>query len=191
MKTKKKQSGIGKWIAIAVIVVVIVAIATGGSETEPQKVDTTNVADSTAEAEQTKETEEKEVKTSFLLGETAELNNVQVTMTNFEESIGEDFVLPADGNVFVLAEFEISNNTEREIAVSSMMSFEAYADDYALNYSASAIMLKDTQLDGAVAPGKKMKGWIGWEVPQDYKNIEIRFTDNVWNNGKFVFLYKK
>lgn len=191
MKTKKKQSRVGKWIAIAVIVVVIVAIATGGSETEPQKVDTTNVADSTVEAEQTKETEEKEVKTSFLLGETAELNNVQVTMTNFEESIGEDFVLPADGNVFVLAEFEISNNTEREIAVSSMMSFEAYADDYALNYSASAIMLKDTQLDGAVAPGKKMKGWIGWEVPQDYKNIEIRFTDNVWNNGKFVFLYEK
>lgn len=72
-----------------------------------------------------------------------------------------------------------------------MISFEAYADDYALNYSLSAAMTKDGQLDGTIAAGKKMKGWIGWEVPADYQNVEIHFTDNVWSNNKFVFLYEK
>lgn len=47
------------------------------------------------------------------------------------------------------------------------------------------------QLDGTIAAGKKLKGWIGWEVPQDYQKIEIHFTDNVWSSNKFVFLIEK
>lgn len=165
-----------------------------GENDEPKKVSdsgnktSANVSDTNVENEVK---EEKEEKTVFYVGETAELKDVQVTMTNFEESTGKDYVNPTDGNVFVLAEFEIVNNTDSEITISSMLSFEAYADDYSLNYSLSAAMLKDGQLDGTIAAGKKMKGWIGWEVPEDYKNVEIHFTDNVWSNNKFVFLYEK
>lgn len=166
----------------------LVCIIAGGGDVEPKKVadsenkTTTNVSDTD---------KQKEEKTVFYVGETAELKGVQVTMTNFEESTGQDFVTPTDGNVFALAEFEIVNNTDSEINISSMLSFEAYADDYSLNYSLSAAMLKDGQLDGTVAAGKIMKGWIGWEVPEDYQNVEIHFTDNVWSSSKFVFLYEK
>lgn len=126
------------------------------------------------------------------MGETAELNGVQVTLTNYKESSGSEWNKPSDGNVFVLAEFEISNGTDDEMVVSSMLSFEAYADDYKLDYSISALMENDgTQLDGNIAAGKKMKGWMGWEVPSDYANVEIHFTDNVWSNNKFVFLIEK
>lgn len=125
----------------------------------------------------------------FYIGETAELNNVQVTMTNYSESYGSEFNYPADGNVFVLAEFEIVNNTNNDLAISSMLSFSAYADDYALDYSLGALMEKGNanQLDGTIASGKKMKGVIGWEVPTDWEVIEIHFTDNVWSNNKFKF----
>ena len=47
------------------------------------------------------------------------------------------------------------------------------------------------QLDGEIAAGKKMKGWIGWEVPQDYQAVEVHFTDNVWSSNKFMFLIEK
>ena len=41
------------------------------------------------------------------------------------------------------------------MSVSSMLSFEAYAEDYALNYSLGAITdNNDTQLDGTIAAGK-------------------------------------
>ena len=74
-----------------------------------------------------------------------------------------------------------------------MASFEAYADDYALNYSLNALLDKQdsTQLDGTVASGKKMNGWIGYEVPADWKNLEIHFTDNVWSSNKFIFNISK
>ena len=82
----------------------------------------------------------------------------------------------------------MGKNSDEEIIVSSMMSFEAYADDYSLNYSIAAILESDeNQLDGTVAPGKKMKGEIGYEVPADWSGIEIHFTESVWNGSDFVF----
>lgn len=187
---KKQGGGIGKWIGIAIVLFVIIGIATSGSgDDKPKKVEnSTNEANT---SETNKEDEITEEKTVFYVGETAELKGVQVTMTNFEESTGKDYIIPTDGNLFVLAEFEIANDTDGEINISSMLSFEAYADDYLLNYSMPAAMMKDGQLDGTIAAGKKMKGWIGWEVPEDYQNVEIHFTDNVWSNNKFVFLYEK
>lgn len=189
---RKKQGGIGKWIAIVIVALLVIGVAAGGSgDDEPKKVENSKNEANANVSETNKEDEIKEGKTTFYVGETAELKGVQVTMTNFEESTGKDYVNPTDGNVFVLAEFEIVNNTDSEISISSMLSFEAYADDYSLNYSLSAAMMKDGQLDGTIAAGKKMKGWIGWEVPEDYQNVEIHFTDNVWSNNKFVFLYEK
>ena len=172
-----------------------------GNSDKPKKVEnsknTVIETDNNSEEVKTKdsepeksEDENKEI--AFKKGEIAELNGVQVALTDYKESTGSDFNTPTVGNVFLMAEFEISNNTEKELAISSVMSFDAYADDYSLNYSFSALMEKDgNQLDGTIAAGKKMKGWIGWEVPQDYQNVEIHFTDNVWSNNKFVFLIEK
>lgn len=198
---RKKQGPKKGLIALLVIIILIIIIAvaassgnsnepskvgevenTGGSETGNTTSDQQDVTDSADDGE-----------TVFKVGEIAELNGVKVTMTDFEESEGDAdaFLEPSEGNVFVIAEFEIENNSDNDINVSSMLSFEAYADDYSLNYSLSAGLLKDSALDGTIASGKKMKGWIGWEVPEDYSNVEIHFTDDVWTNNKFVFLYEK
>ena len=117
---------------------------------------------------------------------------MQVTLLSYKESKGSEYNKPSDGNVFLMAEFEIVNNSDSELNVSSMLSFEAYADDYALNYSISALMdNEDRQLDGTIAAGKKMKGYIGYEVPKDWSTVEIHFTDDVWSNNKFKFEIKK
>ena len=43
-------------------------------------------------------------KDTFGLMETAEMNDIQVTMTNYKESAGSEWNSPASGNVFVLVE---------------------------------------------------------------------------------------
>lgn len=202
---KKKQSGKLKWIVIAVIVVILIAaIAGGGGDTTPQRVDNTNLPSESNEKQQgtsktedkqeeTTKTEEKQEEIIFGVGETAELNGVRVTMTDYSESNGSEYNKPSDGNVFLLVDFLIENNTDSELSVSSLVSFEAYADDYALNYSLAAILEKETsnQLDGQIAAGKKMKGTIGYEVPADWKEVEIHYTDNVWSSSKFKFKITK
>ena len=178
---------------LAVIILFTVIGAVGGSN-EPKKVETpeqsksTNII-STKAPEQTT-APKKDEKTAFLVGETAELGDVQVTLKGVTESTGSAYNKPGDGNVFVICEFDIANNSNGEIAVSSMMSFDAYCDDYACTFSLSALMEKGSknQLDGTVAAGKKFSGVVGYEVPADWQELEINFTPDVWSGKDITFI---
>lgn len=196
----RKKQGMGCLpivIAVVVLFILLAAIGGGGENDEPSLAENSSTelsaVNETSSAPESEAAETSEAKTVFGIGETAEMNDIQVTMLNYVESNGSEYNSPADGNVFVLVEFEIANNSDSDLAVSSMMSFEAYADDYALNYSLSAIMEAESgsQLDGTIAPGKKMKGEIGYEVPADWSNMEIHFTDSLWSDSDFVFEINK
>lgn len=195
-KNKKKST---IFIIIGAIVLLFIIIGVSGNSDEPQKIDT-NSADTTITENNNSEadTTEKNVDTSntetdkneFHIGETAEFRDVCATLISVNESFGSDFNTPTDGNIFLICEFEITNNSDSEINVSSILSFEAYCDDYSCNYSLGATIDKGdkNQLDGTVAPGKKLNGIIGYEVPEDWENIEIHFTPNVWSDKDMVFI---
>lgn len=194
---RKKQGGKVKWVIIGIVAIAIIGSVAGGKDNDDKvnKVDSTEVVtqkheNSAPETTTEKETSKEDLK--FKLGETAEYKDIQVTMTNVTESNGSDFIKPKDGNVFVLVEFEITNNSEKELAISSLMSFDAYQDGYSTSVSLSALTEKDgQQLDGSIAPGKKMKGSVGYEIPSDYKELEINFEPSVWSSKKIVFIYEK
>ena len=106
-----------------------------------------------------------------------------------EESEGESFLQPTDGNVFVSCEFEIVNNSSKEINVSSLISFEAYCNDYSTSVSLSVLSAfsDKNQLDGTVAPGKKMNGIVAYEMPADWSKLEIEYSPSFWGKAmKFV-----
>ena len=144
------------------------------------------------ESDEISSTETPTVETNkvFKPGDSVELDDVVVTFIGVTESKGSTYNKPTKGNIFALCEFEIVNNSNEEISISSMLSFEAYCDDYACEYSLSALMEKGNkdQLDGTVAAGKKMKGIVGYEIPKDWKELEIQYTLDVWNDNKIVFV---
>ena len=165
-------------------VIALIVIFSSTSNNEPTKVGDNNTqTNSTTVSSHTE-------KNTFTVGEIAELKDVQVSLVNVTESSGSAYNTPTDGNVFILCEFEIVNNSNKEVSVSSMMSFEAYCDDYACSLSLSALMEKGTknQLDGLVAPGKKMNGVIGYEIPADWSEFEIQFTPDFWSGKDIVFV---
>ena len=189
------KKGKGKWIVIAIVVIVIIAGFAGGSPEEKKEdntvAQTENLIQDVPVIEQ-KEEETAEEKNQFGIGEEAEYKDVKITLMSYEESQGDQYFKPSEGNIFVMAEFEVENNSDSEIVVSSALSFDAYADGYSLSYSVNALMTnKKTQLDGTVAPGKKIKGVIGYEVPVEWKEIEIHFTENVWSSNKMEFVIRK
>lgn len=196
---KKKQSGLLKWIIIVIIVLIIVGSFSNEDDGYVTKVNTSEKTQETSnkqsETEISNEETSKEKETVFTIGDTAEYKDVQISLLSYEESTGNDWSTPADGKIFVFAEFEIVNNSKDEISISSMLSFESYCDDYKLDYSSNALMAISTedskQLDGSIAPGKKMKGVLGLEVPSDWKNIEIYYKDNAWLDSNFSFVIEK
>lgn len=165
------------------VILLIGALASNG-KSEPQKV-------GTVEPQETEDT--KDISPSvFHVGDVVELDNVNVTLVNVSENSGSEFLAPSDGNVFVVFEFYIDNQSEDEIAVSSLVSFEAYFDDFASTISVSAIANSgEAQLDGSIAPGKKMSGIVGYEAPSDWSKAEIRFTPDFWSGKEIIFEYEK
>ncbi len=182
----------GHPILVGILILVVLVVAFGSSDgDEPKMAENTAVGESAEfEVSAQETTPEQEEKTEFHVGETAELKGVKATLVNVTESDGSDFNTPTEGNVFVICEFEIENNSDSEINISSAMSFNAYCDDYTCTFSLGALLEKGdkNQLDGTVAPGKKFNGIIGYEVPSDWGELEIAFTPNVWSGKDIVFI---
>lgn len=208
-KPKKKK---GKGCLITVIVVlVLMALAGamgGGSDDTPTKVETTAAGtEETTAAEETEEAIAEEVKETtaaettaeettsdpvFGVGETAELNGVQVSLLSATQSNGSQFAKPDDGNVFMILEFEIANNSDKDISISSIVNFEAYCDDYSVNQDFTATLAPEAegknQLDGSVAAGKKMKGIISYQIPADFSKFEITVSPDFWSGKGIDFV---
>ena len=188
---RKKQGGKLKWILIVLVVVVIIGAAAGGSGDTPKKVDDSGSGTSAQTDGQNAESE----KTEFAVGETVELNDIQVKLVSATESAGSEFVAPDSGNVFLLLEFEIVNNSDSDINISSIANFEAYCDDYSLNQDLVGLQAPEAegknQLDGSVAKGKKMNGVIAYQVPSDYKKFEVNVAPDFWSSKDIKFVITK
>lgn len=181
---RNKRKHVLLWVVLGVLALIIIGAAgSGGSEPAPAAGSRSGSADAP------KSESKAPVKKTFGVGESAELKDIVVTLVSVEESSGSQFNQPTDGNVFVICEFEIENNSSSEIAVSSLLSFAAYCDDYSLNFSLTALLEKGNrnQLDGQIAAGKKMNGIIGYEVPIGWNELEIRFTPSFWSGNEIIF----
>ena len=128
--------------------------------------------------------------TTFGLGETASFKDLKFTAMELKESDGDGFFTPAEGNTFVGVKFTIENISDEEQSVSSLLLFEAYADDIKCSYSFNAACaFSEGTLDGDVASGKKLVGWYAVEVPRNWSSIELEVQSS-WlsnNSAKFVF----
>ena len=185
---QKKHIVLGVILVIFGILLISAAIGGGSDDGEPKKVVDSTPVQSQEDGNNSAEPE----KNTFSVGEQVSLNDVVVTMNNVTESNGSQFNKPTDGNTFILCEFTIENNSEKDLAVSSLMCFEAYVDDYSTSMSLSALLESDkSQLDGTVAAGKKMNGIIGYEAPADWKEIEVRFTPDFWRGKDITFIHSK
>lgn len=129
---------------------------------------------------------------TFRVGDRVEMSDIYVTLVSVTESNGNSYLKPSDGNVFVICEFTIENESKDDLAVSSMMCFKAYADDFSTSLSIGGMAASEkSQLDGSIAAGKKMNGIVAYEVPADWSEFEIRYTPNVYSSKEFVFTYSK
>ena len=182
-KKKKRHPILGTIVLIIGIFIFIGAF--GGGSSEPKKVEG-NAPVAEAPAETT-------APPVFTVGDTLEMAGILVTLNDVYESNGSQFMNPTEGNVFVTCEFTIENTTDAEINVSSLMNFEAYFDDYAANLSLGAMVYDQSkqQLDGTVAPGKKINGVVGYEAPADWAEMEVRYTPNAFGSNSFVFNFSK
>lgn len=136
--------------------------------------------------------QETKTEATFGLNETAKFKALTFTATEIKESGGDGFFTPESGNVFVGVRFTIENISDEEQSVSSLLLFEGYADDVKCDYSFNAACaFSDGQLDGTIAPGKKLVGWYAVEVPENWKQLELNVQSSWLASSAATFVFTK
>lgn len=171
-------------LALILVLMMCVSFAACASNKAPSKeVTDASTTNDNSQADNQEET--------FGLNETAVFDNLKFTATALEESNGNDFMKPDDGNVFVGVNFTIENISDDEESVSSMLLFDGYADDIKCDYSIDASVVFGNTLDGTIAPGKKLIGYYSLEVPKDWQKIELDVQSKWLSSKSARFVFKK
>ncbi len=182
----KKQGGILKWIVIVVVVIIIFSALAGGDDDSDKGTDSN--PKKTSEVQSTDGTEknkEESTDNTFKVGDVVETSNLKISFLSTSEH-KEEYLAPKDGYVYYRMEFEFENIGDSEETISSLMNWECYADSYAMEQA----WVGDDTLDATIAPGKKAKGSVYYEVPKDAKEIILEYETNFFTEDKVVFVVK-
>lgn len=141
---------------------------------------------------QTQSTSSQKDDSVFGLNDAAVFKNLKFTATELKESQGKNFINPAEGKVYVGVKFTIENVSNEEQAVSSLMLFEAYADDVKADLSIMAsTVFEEGTLDGTLAPGKKLVGWYAVEIPENWAKLELEVKGDWLSDKSATFVFNK
>ncbi len=127
---------------------------------------------------------------SYSLGQTLSTKAFNMTLLQGETNSGNMLISPGEGKLFLFMEFEFENLSKQAFEMSSIGNFKCYVDDYLTGFCFNALMASADYplLDGTVDPGRKVKGWLYYEVPQNAKEIEILFMPNGESGVKYSFI---
>lgn len=180
---RKKQGGIGKWIVIVGVVFLLIGLM-GGSDEESDPVKGSGQVSGTNSEKESENNETEKIDNVFSVGEFVETDTLKISFLSASDySSNNMFIEPKDGYKFIRVEFEFENIGENDEAISSLINWSCYADDYSMEQS----WCGDDVLDATISPGKKAKGAIYFEVPTDSEKIIVEYETNLWTEDKIIF----
>ncbi|EDS79098.1 DUF4352 domain-containing protein [Clostridium perfringens] len=122
---------------------------------------------------------------TFKVGDTIQTKDFKITVNKVETSEGGEFVKPKDGNEFIKADITIENTSKEEQNVSSMIMFKVVDKD-GRSYNQAIVEDQNGQLDGKVAPGRKMTGEYVVEVPKGATGLQLEFDSSLLTSGQVI-----
>lgn len=182
---KKKKPVYKKvWFWILIVFLLIAGIGMSGGENTNDDLSNSTLTSGNI-VENNNENKETE-KTITTVGQTLTTKYFKVTVKSLKKLEGDSFNKPSSGNEFVQVQLEIENISDDDFTISSILMFNAYYDGYSVNESLSAQIADNSisTMDGALAKGKKIKGQLAYELPKDWKELEIDvdLTTMKWSN---------
>lgn len=117
------------------------------------------------------------------VGETVESKQLNITYIScFRDESDNMFIEPKDGYHFVTCEFEFENVSDSDESV-SMYDFDCYAD----GIDCQASYFRDDNISATLSAGRKAKGTVTFEVPDDAQVVEVEYVSNIWTSDRVVF----
>jgi len=121
----------------------------------------------------------------FAVGDTIRVGNLEITVVGYRISEGEGFFTPRDdNNVFYLIDVAIANRGDAVESISSMLMFDLRDEDgFSISTSISATAMGRSGIDGAVMPGKVIRGELGYEIPRDSTGFNLQINPQAFGRS--------
>jgi hypothetical protein len=127
----------------------------------------------------------------FAIGDIIEVGDLTLTVNEVTSPPGNEFNKPDEGNKFVVIDVTLENKGTEAEGISSMMQMhlkDATGQIYDIDLMASVASGGATP-DGEMAPGEKVRGQVGFQVPKNAQGLVFVFDADVFGYGKvFVVL---
>ena len=196
---KKSKSNEKKGQAIAGIVMCAIAIlviffwvfiaAAGGATSSNNTISSTKESTSSIISNNSQTTSNStSLKSKYSVGENYKGNNLSITYISVDDDFRgySRYATIKDGYKVIKAEFEFENLGSSDQYVSSF-EFNCFADGYDCEKFYS---VDDSSFGATLSKGKKAKGAVYYEVPEDANSIIVEYTLNAWTSSKVEFIIK-
>ena len=120
------------------------------------------------------------------VGDTFESKTLKISYLACEKYNSDNqFVKPKDGCHFVSLSLEFENLGSSDKMISSF-SFDCYADGAACD----STYIRDDDLQATISAGRKAKGTVTFEIPDNAEVVEVEFNNNIWTSDRIAFTVK-
>lgn len=124
----------------------------------------------------------------YRVGETFSSDNMKIAFVSVDENFKgySEHAKIDPGNKIIRAEFEFQNIGTSNQYISSY-NFDCYADGYNCD---SFWSVEDSSFSTTLSSGKRAKGVVYFEVPENSQSISLEYNVNTWNNSIVRFIVK-
>lgn len=182
-------------LALASLVLLVATMACGGSESptlvgqvtaEPSGEGQTALPTQPGATESATEVPTQVAPTTYRVGDIISIGDVIVVVLGWDNPPGDEISRPDEGKEFVAVDLILVNRGESPISVSSMLQMElkdATSQVYGVDFVASTAT-GGSSPDGEIGPGERVRGQVGFQVPEDATGLVFVFDADVWGAGK-------
>jgi hypothetical protein len=180
---------------LAVFALVLASLACGSNTSAtPQLVNTQPAAATSASSSnQATSTEAAPADTAtpeppkeFTVGDAVKIGDSVLMVIGWSEVQGDQFSKPDADNKFIAVDLLIVNTSSSSASISSLLQAsmkDETGQKYTVDFMASTAAKKGTP-DGELASGERIRGTVGFQVPQDAKGLQFVFDASVFGIGK-------
>lgn len=121
------------------------------------------------------------------VGEKAESKSLNIAyLSCYADESDNMFIQPKDGYHYVTCEFEFENVSSSDQTVTAY-SFDCYAD----GIDCDGTYFREDNISATMSAGRKAKGTVTFEVPDDAQVVEVEYLSNYWTSNRVVFMVEE
>lgn len=144
-----------------------------GEDVTPEKVNKNAETESAAKTE------------TYKIGDSMKAGNLIFTVNSTRIDEGGDFIKPKDGYIYYIIDVTVENTGDKSESVSSLMMFKLFDSD-GYNYNITIGPETKGSVDGEISSGRKLRGELAFEIPQDAEGLELEIDPSIFGSGQII-----